>query len=99
VWSNPDWALYAVRGSPGLADSPARVSSVAPDEFTLEVPRPGSYLVRFHWNRYWQIGEGDACVAPDGDWTRVEARKAGRVRVNADFTLSGLVGGNGTCSG
>lgn len=100
VWSSSDWRLYAVAGSPGLVSGPpARVAAVEPDTFTLAASRPGSYLVRFHWTRYWTVTRGDACVQPAGDWTRIEAREPGMIEVGVRFSLGRLLGSGGRCSG
>jgi hypothetical protein len=99
VWANDHWRLYRVRDAPGLAEPPARVTDVEPDSFTLAVPRAGSYLVRFHWTRYWAVTAGDACLEPAGDWTRVEAGAAGTIEVAARFSLSRLFDAGERCSG
>jgi hypothetical protein len=108
VWSDADWSLYRVEGGPGLVSDTAepgrpsrsaRLVEVGPDRFTLEAARRGDYLVRIHDNRYWRVESGDACVAADGDWVRVEARSPGRIAVAAPFTLAGLFGAESRCSG
>ena len=109
VWSNRHWRLYSVRGTPGLvspasqpsasAGSRARLVRVGPADFTLFVRRPGVFLVRVHPNRYWVVGSGRACVARSGDWTLVEARAPGPVRVSARFSLAALFGRDRQCSG
>jgi hypothetical protein len=99
IWSNDDWRLYAVRRPAPLVESGgARMTELGADEFTL-AGRPGSYLVRIHYTRFWQVAEGEACVARAGDWTRVEIREAGTVRIEAPFSLAGLLGTEDSCSG
>ena len=109
VWSDEHWRLFAVRGTPGLvsraadpaapAGRRARLAGLGPASFTLAVPRPGAFLVRVHHSRYWTVTAGDACVAKDGAWTRVDARRSGTVGVSARFSLGGLVGRDRECSG
>jgi hypothetical protein len=109
VWANRHWRLYAVRGTPGLvspADEPsaaagpgAHLVAVGPASFTLATRHPGSFLVRVHFARYWTVTGGHACVERDGDWTRVEAGRAGAVSVAARFSLGALLGRDRECSG
>jgi hypothetical protein len=108
VWSDEHWRLYRVRDAAGLvspADGPAerpargaRVAKVGASSFTLSARTAGSYLARFHWTPYWSVTEGDACVEPDGDWTRVDVRRPGSVEVAARFSLDGLLRQDRECS-
>jgi hypothetical protein len=109
VWSNEHWRLYRVRGAAGLvspADGPAdrpasgaRVARIEASSFTLAAREADSYLVRFHWTPYWSVTDGEACVEPDGDWTRVDVRRPGAVEVAARFSLGGLLRRDRECSG
>jgi hypothetical protein len=99
VWSNDRWRLYAVRGSPGLLSGPARLSKMGPDWFSLGARRPGPVLVRVHFTSFWTVTAGDACVAPQGDWTRVDVARPGIVTVTARFSLAALFGRDRQCSG
>jgi hypothetical protein len=99
VWSNEHWKLFRVRGGSGLAGGGARVVKLDPDAFTLAVPGPGRYLVRIHYTRYWRVTSGHACAARQGDWTRIQARRATRVHVEARLSLGGLIGRDDACSG
>jgi hypothetical protein len=108
VWANGNWRLYAVRGTPGLvspaadpsapAGGRARLTDVGAAEFSLSAGEPGAFLVRLHQSRYWTVESGRACVARRGDWTLVEARAAGRVRVSARFSMAALFGRGRQCS-
>jgi len=99
VWSNEHWRLYAVRGSPGLVTGPATLSGLDPNSFSLDARRPGDVLVRVHFTSYWTVTAGEACVQPDGDWTRVDVARAGEVTVAARLSVGGLFGRNRECSG
>jgi hypothetical protein len=97
IWSDDDWDLYSVRRpAPFTQPAGAALTDLGVDSFTLDA-EPGSYLVRVHDSRFWRVAEGDACIAADGDWTRVEVRSAGLVRVEAPFSLSGLFGQEDRC--
>lgn len=87
VWRNADWRLYEVRDATPLADPPARVTRLEPDGITLAVARPADVRLRVRWTPYWAVVAGDACVEPDGDWTRVRLKQAGEVRLATRFAL------------
>jgi hypothetical protein len=108
VWSNQDWRLYRVEGSTGLVsttgDFPApaaprdRITALGPAGFTLSARDSGRLLVRVRYTRYWTVTAGDACVERDGDWTAVEVRRPGTVRVDAGFSVDALFGRERQCS-
>jgi hypothetical protein len=99
IWSNEHWRLFAVRGSPGLATGPAKLSDVGPASFSLLATRAGDILVRVHFTSYWTVTQGAACVEPEGEWTRLQVERAGPVSVSARFSLGGLLGRDRQCSG
>jgi hypothetical protein len=82
VWHSAHWRLFAVRGATALAQSPARLSSVGPQSFTLRAPRAGDFTVRMRFTPYWTLQRGSGSVGPaPGGWTEVQARRAGVFRV------------------
>jgi hypothetical protein len=84
VWHSPDWRLFRVVGSPGLASGPGRVVQLDADGLVLHADRPGRLLVRVRHTRYWRVMAGAACVtrAPGG-WTELRAARAGRIAIRA----------------
>ena len=108
VWSNDHWRLYRVERAIGLT-SPAvdpaepsgaanRLTRVGASSFAFEAGDAGSYLVRVHYTPYWTVTSGDACVARDGDWTRLDVRQPGTVEVAARFSIGGLARRDSECS-
>jgi hypothetical protein len=87
AWHNADWTLYAVRDPAPLAEGAARVTAASDRGFTLEATRRGDVRVRVRWTPYWAITTGDACVMPDGDWTRIGVRHAGMIRLEPRFSV------------
>jgi hypothetical protein len=87
VWRGAHWRLYEVAHSKRLADPPARVLQADTDSVTLAVPRPATVKLRMHWTPYWAVAAGDACVEPDGDWTRLRVRRAGTIHLATRFSL------------
>ena len=65
----------------------------------LDVRRPGSAIVRVHFSPYWRIADGPGCVEKAGDWTRVTARRAGRIRLVTTFAPGRAVSRGRRCSG
>jgi hypothetical protein len=86
VWRNPHWRLYAVAHPLPIANPPARVTAATTDSLTIAVPRPATIRLRVRWSPYWAVVRGEACVAPDGDWTRLDVRTAGTVHLTMDFS-------------
>jgi hypothetical protein len=87
VWHSAHWRLYDVRDPTPLADPPAHLLQTDTDSIALAVPRPATVTLRVRWTPYWAITAGDACVEPDGDWTRLRVRRAGTVRLATRFSL------------
>lgn len=89
VWRSRHWRLFAVASPAPLAQPPSVVTQLGDDSFTLRAPRAGSYVVRVHFTSYWGLASGGGCVrrAP-GEWTTVQTRAPGSVRVSIDFSLA-----------
>jgi hypothetical protein len=99
VWSNDDWELYEVEDPAPLAAAPLRLAGTG---FELEANAPGETRVAVRFSPYFRVTEGDACVRERDDWTVVEAREAGTIRVEARFGEGGvadaLTGSAESCS-
>jgi hypothetical protein len=81
VWSSPDWRVYEVERAAGLG-----VTRLGIDDAELRFAAPGSRVARVRWSPYWRAS-GGACVEKAGEWTRVTASRAGRVRLTQRFSL------------
>lgn len=92
VWSDAHWRVWRVADSTGLADNGARLTRLDVDSFAVSVDRLGASVVRIHWNPFWRVSSGDACLrrSPD-DWTTVVATGPGIVDVRAEWTLPAAV--------
>jgi hypothetical protein len=99
VWRDAHWRLYEVRDPAPLADPPARVTQLGTDTLTLAVSRPASVRIRVRWTPYWAVVAGDACVARDGDWTRLRVRQAGAIRLATRFSLGRISEDTARCGG
>jgi len=87
VWRSAHWRLFAVLGAAPLAQRPSVLTRLDSDAFALRAPGPGTFAVRVRFSAYWALARGHGCVrrAP-GDWTQVQTRSAGEVRVAIDFS-------------
>jgi hypothetical protein len=89
VWRSAHWRLFAVLGATPLAQPPAVLTAASSDSLTLYAPRPGTFTVRVRFTSYWALASGDGCVArAPGDWTEVQARRAGSFHVVIGFSLA-----------
>jgi hypothetical protein len=97
--SGPDWRLYKVIGATPMVERPGRLSALETDGFTLELPRPGPYLVRIRATPYWRVESGSACIGRTADgWTEVSATEPGQVEVRARFRPGARITGSPDCS-
>lgn len=85
VWSSRDWQLFAVAGTPSLADGATVLRSSA-TEVVLRVDVPGDVLVRVQPSR-WLTLSGPGCLEPDGRWVRLRAAAAGQFTVGSALQL------------
>lgn len=99
IWSSEHWQVFRVEDTRPLASAEGgadiRLARLDATGFTLQVRRPGTALVRVRWSPYW-LAEG-ACVEPAGQWTRVDAPRAGMLHVSATFSLERLIAHGRRC--
>lgn len=98
VFSSVHWRVFAVLAPTRLASSPALLTALGHDSFTLRFPTAGRSIVRLHYTRYWTPSRTHACVTPaPGGWTAVSVTAPGVVRVVARFSLDRALGLAGGC--
>jgi hypothetical protein len=99
VFASVHWRVYAVVGHEPLAQGPGRLTAMDNDGFTLRVNRPGRFTVRVRYMRYWSLSSGQGCLAAAaGGWTSVSAPRREVIRVDARFSLGGLLTATPRCS-
>ncbi len=100
IFASRHWRVYRVLHATPLVRGPGRLAALGHDSFALSASRPGSFLVRIHYTRYWVLTEGAGCVGPGPEgWTTVDAGRPGSVVVAARFSLGRALGGGGrTCT-
>lgn len=97
------WTIYEVTTPHPLVvpEAGAQIDATAlgHDQVDLEVRRPGSAIVRVHFSPYWRIDGGPGCVErSSGGWTRVTARRPGRLRLVTTFALGRVVDRGRRCT-
>lgn len=104
-WSNGDWRVYEVRDPAPLAQplgaGEATVRRITNNGFSLDVARPGRFLVRVAFTPYWSIAQGKGCLVRRGEWTVARASRPGLFKVRADFSIprawNAVTGARKTC--
>ena len=98
VWHSAHWRLFAVLGARPLAQAPSVLTQLGTDSFTLRAPSASAFTVRVHFTPYWALASGHGCVerAP-GDWTEVQAHRAGSLRVVIRFSLARVFNHGARC--
>ncbi|MFI5027680.1 MAG: hypothetical protein ACHQCF_01705 [Solirubrobacterales bacterium] len=90
-WRSAHWRVYAVRNPEPLVDpvgvAVARTRWIGRQGFSLDVSRPGDFLVRVNFTPYWSFDRGSGCLFRRGNWTLLHAPRRGVLSVSADFSL------------
>lgn len=100
------WLVYAVRDAGPMlqvgAGGRGRIASMGPESFTLQVTRPGDFVVRVRATPYWRLASGGGCLGRAGDWTLLRAAQPGIFHVTTRFTpgraWSAATGSAGKCA-
>jgi hypothetical protein len=98
VWRSPRFSVYAVAAANPLASGPAVLTAYGADSLTLRARAPGRVLLRVRFTPYWALSGGAGCVAPAGDFTAVDLRRAGTVRLVIAFSLARVGGRAPRCT-
>jgi hypothetical protein len=88
VWHDAHWRVFAVDRPHALADGGARVTAIDADRVDLTAPRTATVHLRVRYSPYWHITRGAGCVVKDGDWTALQLKRSGPVRISAGFALN-----------
>jgi hypothetical protein len=98
VFVSRHWRIYAVRAPTPLVSGRARLTTLGHESFDLAVPRPGSYVVRVRYTRYWTILHGAGCVGhASGGWTTIRAFTSAPLLVRTEFSLGRALGWGNRC--
>jgi hypothetical protein len=98
VFASVHWRIFRVLAPTPLASGPGTLTALGHDSFALRASKPGRFVVRVHFTRYWTLTSGSGCVArAPGGWTAVSARTRGTVVVSASFSLGRAFSAGGSC--
>ncbi|MBV9916537.1 MAG: hypothetical protein JO153_08535 [Solirubrobacterales bacterium] len=92
------WRVFAVSAPTPIVAGTATLTRLASDSLTLYVSRPGTSEVRVRFSPYWSIENGSGCVRPSGDFTRVEMRSTGTVRLAISFAPDRIAARSARCT-
>jgi hypothetical protein len=90
--------VYAVRHPTPLVQGPATLTALGPGSVDLQAARPGRVLVRVRFSPYWALEQGSGCVTPAGDFTALQIRRPGPVRLAISFSLDRVGADSPRCS-
>ncbi len=100
VWRSRHWTVFAVRDPRPLLSGPGRLVRLDGDSASLDVRRPGRFVLRVHFSPYWQLPAGAGCVGPaPGGWTALSLTHAGPQRLSSDFALDRVADRDSSCPG
>jgi hypothetical protein len=97
VWRSRHWRVYAVTDPTPIVQG-ATLRALGPDSLTIDARAPGSVYVRVRYTPYWALSGGQGCVEPDGDFTRLTLRRAGKVRLVIHFALDRIQATSARCN-
>ncbi len=92
------WRVYEVARPTPIVQGAARLTALGPNSVSLDATRPGTALVRVRFSPYWKLSGGPGCVRPNGDFTRVQLRRTGPVRLVMQFSLDRIGARSPRCS-
>ena len=86
IWHDPSWRLYRLTDPLPLAGPPATVDHADAAAVQLTLAHAARVLVRIPWSAWLAVhGPAGAGLAPDGDWTRLDAPAPGAYRIDAPY--------------
>ncbi|GAA1994453.1 MFS transporter [Kitasatospora viridis] len=87
VWHDQHWTLFEFTDARPLVDAPASVDGADDGAVRLTVPTAGTVTVRVPWSPWLTVhGAGGACLAQDGQWTRLTVSTPGQYRIDGRYS-------------
>lgn len=89
IWQDSSWRLLKFTDAVALASPPATVVATDAAHIVLDVAGATTPVtVRVQWSPWLRVdGQAGACLAKDGDWTRLEVQAPGRYTIDSDYRL------------
>ncbi len=98
VMHSRHWRVYAVSDPTPIVSGTAALQAIGANSLTLQAFRPGSVFVRVRFTPYWKLSGASGCVRPMGDFTALELRTAGSLRLVISFSLTRVGARSPRCS-
>jgi hypothetical protein len=98
VFQTRHWRVYEVDGATPIVTGAARLTSLGPNSLTLAATGAGTAFVRVHFTPYWKLGAGQGCVRPAGQFTQLQIRRAGPLRLTVAFAFNRIGANSPRCS-
>ena len=93
AWRSEHWRVYEVTVPNAMVvpsgNARIEIEQLGNDHVTLLARTPGEATVRVGWSHYWKPSAG--CVERAGEWTRVIAKRPGRIRLTMHFAPGRVV--------
>jgi hypothetical protein len=99
VYRSRNWRVYAVADPTPIVSGAASLVALGPNSATIDARRAGPVLVRIRFSPYWRLGPGSGCVAPDGQFTKLNLNHAGVVKMVIGFSLGRIGATSPRCTG
>ena len=88
VWHGGSWTLYQVKDPAPLVSGTLSAARQQRTQVLLTAPEAhASGVLQLHWSRWLRTDNG--CLRQAGDWTFVQAARAGRVTISVSLTSAG----------
>ncbi|MDC0768251.1 hypothetical protein [Streptomyces sp. HD] len=91
VWQDTHWQVFRVRDAVPLVSAPASVVSASGADVVVRMPRAGTATVRVAHSPWLHV-DGGACLAPQGEFTRLTVAAPGEYRISSEFGPSSGLG-------
>jgi hypothetical protein len=89
AWQDSHWRVFAVSGSTGIVDGPARLVQLDGSAITVHARTAGTIVVRVRYTPRWTLVSGRGCVSRGpGNWTQLKAARSGELRLEIGLFVS-----------
>jgi hypothetical protein len=98
VMHSQNWRVYEVADATPIVSGAATLTTLGPNSLTLHASRAGTALVRVRWSPYWAISGATGCVSKAGQFTALELRRPGPVKLEIKFAFGRIGGDSPRCT-
>jgi hypothetical protein len=89
AWQDSHWRVFAVTGSTGIVDGPARLVQLDGSAVAVHARSAGTIVVRVRYTPRWTLVSGHGCVSRGpSEWTQLTAAGSGEFRLKIGLFAS-----------